>query len=777
MKNRITIGKRLLIGVLYLSTLIPVSFAQIKGKVIDASNSEALSFANILVLDKEISATYPGVVADLNGDFVLEVPNEKVAVRISFMGYVTKDTVLVSSAFNQIALDGDANLLGEIVVKAKRKLFKMENGGISMDIAGSPLKNIGTANDVLAKQPFIVKDGDGIKVMGKGKPLIYINNRLVRSDNELEKLSSGNIKKVTVITSPGPEYDATVSSVVLIEATRPPGEGMGGELYGRMNLRHKMSADGMVDLNYRKNKLDIFASYWYSESQMKVSTTANREQNIKSGTLTVDNEVNQKTRNRRNYVDGGFNYEFNEKQSLGAKYTFSNVPYFYSSPNMSTKVELNKEPVEAFNTVTAFNLKDDSHLMNAYYTGDVFTWLKAQMNFDYACGNQERRQASVSAREEEANVTTRSLQDYDLYAGKLALTTPLWGSNLQYGVEFSHTTNEQNYLVEEAEGVAGIASDENLSKQKMLAAFVGYSKSFGKWDFNAGLRYEHVALNYFANGVKMDEQSRSYSDLFPTATVSYRGANVQTSLSYRSTTSRPSYSELRNAIQYDDPYTYETGNPFLMPMRKDDISFSALWRDLKFIASYQLYHDLILGVSRPYEDNPDIVIFRPENLDKMQNISASAFYSPTFGFWSPVAGLGVSKDYLSFGNPAQDYNKPYLFYSLQNTFKLPAGFTFMLDVQGNTRGNSSQTYMYDTFQMNVRLTKTCMNGNLILNLRGADILGTYKQKSMTDVYPVKMLLAKNLDTRMVEFSVRYKFNATKTKYKGESASEEERRRM
>lgn len=114
MKNRITIVKRLLIGVLYLSTLIPVSFAQIRGKVIDASNSEALSFANIVVTDKEISANYPGVVTDLNGDFVLEVPKEKVAVRISFMGYVTKDTVLVSSAFNQIVLAGDDNMLGRL---------------------------------------------------------------------------------------------------------------------------------------------------------------------------------------------------------------------------------------------------------------------------------------------------------------------------------------------------------------------------------------------------------------------------------------------------------------------------------------------------------------------------------------------------------------------------------------------------------------------------------------------------------------------------------------
>lgn len=777
MKNKVTIEKRLLIGALFLCMLIPPSFAQIKGKVIDASNSEALSFANIVVTDKEISAAYPGVVADLDGNFVLEVPKEKIAVRISFMGYVTKDTVLVSSAFNQITLVADANLLGEVVVTGKRKLFKMENGGISMDIAGSPLKNIGTANDVLAKQPFIMKDGDGIKVMGKGKPLIYINNRLVRSDNELEKLSSGNIKKVTVITSPGPEYDATVSSVVLIEATRPPGEGLGGELYGRMRVRHKISADGMVDLNYRKNKLDVFASYWYSESQMQGTTIINREQNTQNGTLTVDNVANTPSHSRSNYVEGGFNYELNENHSLGGKYTFANSPYFTNDLDMSTKVELNRKLVEDFNTVSAFKIKDYSHLLNVYYTGNVFSWLKAQMNFDYACGNDERRQASLSEREEETNVTTRSVQDYDLYAGKLSLMTPLWGSNLQYGLEFSHTTNEQNYLVDNAEGVEGIASDENLSKQKMLAAFIGYSKTFGKWNFNVGLRYEHAALNYFVNDVKMDGQSRNYSNLFPTAAVSYRSENIQTSLSYRSTTRRPSYGNLRNSIQYDDPYTYETGNPFLLPMRKDDLSFSALWRDLQFIASYQIYHDYILGLPRPYKENQDIIIYSPENLDRMQGLSASVFYSPTFGIWSPVAGLGVSKEYLSLGEPAQDYGKPYVYYSLQNTFKLPAGFTLMLDVQGNTRGHSTQNYIYDSFMMNARLTKTCMNGNLIFNLRGRDILGTYRQKAITELYPVKMLLEKDTDTRYVELSVRYKFNATKSKYKGESASEEERRRM
>lgn len=64
----------------------------------------------------------------------------------------------------------------------------------------------------------------------------------------------------------------------------------------------------------------------------------------------------------------------------------------------------------------------------------------------------------VSEREDEVEVGTRSLQDYDLYAGKLTLSTPLLGSNFNYGMEYSHTTNEQTYWVDENEGAPSLAS-------------------------------------------------------------------------------------------------------------------------------------------------------------------------------------------------------------------------------------------------------------------------------------------------------------------------------
>ena len=88
--------------------------------------------------------------------------------------------------------------------------------------------------------------------------MIYINNRLVRNDKKLERLSSTHIKKVTVITNPGPEYDASVSAVVLIEAILPPGEEIGGYGFVNMEFTSNVSSDGAGYLNYPKNKLDPF---------------------------------------------------------------------------------------------------------------------------------------------------------------------------------------------------------------------------------------------------------------------------------------------------------------------------------------------------------------------------------------------------------------------------------------------------------------------------------------------------------------------------------------
>ena len=106
--------------------------------------------------------------------------------------------------------------LGEVVVKAHLPQYKKTYEGLLTNVAGTVLGKMGTAEDVLKHVPSIVKKKDGYEVVGKGTPIIYINNKQVRDSRELQRLKSDAIKNVEIITSPGARYDATVSSVIRI---------------------------------------------------------------------------------------------------------------------------------------------------------------------------------------------------------------------------------------------------------------------------------------------------------------------------------------------------------------------------------------------------------------------------------------------------------------------------------------------------------------------------------------------------------------------------------
>ena len=93
--------------------------------------------------------------------------------------------------------------LGEVVVKAHLPQYKKTHEGLLTNVAGTVLGKMGTAEDVLKHVPSIVKKKDGYEVVGKGTPIIYINNKQVRDSRELQRLKSDAIKNVEIITSPG----------------------------------------------------------------------------------------------------------------------------------------------------------------------------------------------------------------------------------------------------------------------------------------------------------------------------------------------------------------------------------------------------------------------------------------------------------------------------------------------------------------------------------------------------------------------------------------------
>lgn len=751
----------------------------INGKVIDGNTKEPLPFVNVLNLNVNDSTLITGTVTDNNGLFTLSLSQMKSFLRISFIGYNTTDIPCHSGMppIGDIELMPSEEMLETVVVTGTRQLFKMEQGGISTNVSSDiRLKNLGTAINVLEKLPFVFNDNGKLMIVGKGEPLIYINNRLVRDKNELDQLSSNDIKKAIVITNPGPEYDASVSSVIKIETSRPVGDGFGGEISAMGNKRRKFSHNENISLNYRTGGLDIFGSFFFQDSKeinrKYIETGIERE---------IDNTVVKQHGNEGiNYKyingNGGFNYIISPEHSLGARYIYTRIPMI-PDIDISADVYIDELYYESFRSAWEWESTSNSHLLNAYYNGQITPWLNSKFDFDYSKGNTDHHQiVDVTYQDKNEIVETDSKQDYDLYAGKLTFTTPLSGSNLVYGTEYSHTNNEQRFLVEKNESSGELVSNVNVAKQKLFAAFLSYSKTLGKFSVSAGLRFENVSFNYSANGVTVKEQSKTYKDFFPNAMINYQNNGFQTMLSYRATTNRPSYSSLSNRLQYDGPYLYETGNPFLKPVQVHDISFSALWKDIRFMASYKIYKDKIIYFHQQYEST-NISLNKPQNIDECQNLTVSAYYSPTIGIWRPTLGVNMMKDFLEYGIVPKKYNNAYFRFSLQNSIKLNDTFICGIDFRANTKGHESMNYLYEAFSMNINISKTFLNNKLILNMNVTDVLNTDKRNSDFIGQNLYLNMRNQFDSRGIMLSVKYRFNATSNKYKGSSAAGDELRRM
>ena len=89
--------------------VVSAAFADInvKGKVIDADNSEPMIGVSILV-----KGTSTGTVTDFDGNFELSVP-DKATLQLSYIGYKTMEIRAVDNM--QIIMESDAQQLQEVV--------------------------------------------------------------------------------------------------------------------------------------------------------------------------------------------------------------------------------------------------------------------------------------------------------------------------------------------------------------------------------------------------------------------------------------------------------------------------------------------------------------------------------------------------------------------------------------------------------------------------------------------------------------------------------------
>ena len=750
------------------------------GKVIDEKN-EPLAYANV-ILQTEDSVFLAGTTTDLEGKFELVLHEKAKYINFSFVGYTSVVKEIIQNNLGEIQLLPDAQLLGEVVVKGYLPKTQAKGDAMVTTVSGTVLEKAGTAENLLDKIPNVTAQNGAVTVFGRGTPEIYINGRKVRNQQELDQLSSDNIKSVEVVSNPGARYDASVKAVIRIFTKKVAGEGFGFD--NRALVRHYdaygWSAYDQLNLNYRKNGFDLSAmllagSYHNGNDQTFVIDTHLDKQWRQNLNLT-----DQKAKSKNLETTLTLNYQFNENHSIGARYNYERVPDYLWIANQFAQTYCENQLYEDLHSINTMDEPETHHRTNFYYNGKVKNW-NIDFNADGLWSDTKNTQVTKENvmegvnEAEDRSVTTIDTKKNELYAAKLLLSRPFAKGNLSFGTEYSHNKRNTTYL--NLEGI--ITNDEAMIKEGATSAFVEYAKVFNQLQVQAGLRYEHVSFDYYDAGKFVAEQSKDYSNLFPSIMFSFPIKDVQVQLGYASDINRPSYYQLRSSTIYVNRYMYDKGNPFLMPSITHNVTLGASYKWMNLYVGYSHVKDDITNQTVAYsDDDPTIGLLTLHNCPAYDKFMAALNIAPTAGCWTPQLGLAVQKQWYEGETPwgKERFNAPIGIVTFRNNFKFPKGF--LLDVNGSwtTKGYQNNIYLADDMiDVNASLYKSFLKDKLTLQLQAYNI---FNPKQVGTVYSgIRVMQNTQVMHRQISLTLRYKFNTTRSKYKGTGAGESQKNRM
>ena len=784
--------KKLIVALMMILTAFTASAKKDwKGKVVD-QNGEPVAYANVAVLSKADSTVVCGAVTEEDGTFNIVTSETDGIMMVAMLGYRTVYLTPVDGM--TVTLLDDTAMLEGAVATAIMPKTQLTGEGLQTNIRGSVLENVGTADDVLARTPGLIKSQNGLEVIGRGSPLVYINGRRVTDASELQRLQSNEIQSIEVITNPGAQYDATVRAVVRIKTIRRQGDGFGFNFTASdaQSLSRASFNDPYANLNmnYRTGGVDFFAGVNYDKSNFFQISDAEKET---TGTPKFLEQASIDGTGMTRSLGGnaGINWQIADNHFLGGKVEWGRTLHMSDQTVIADKVFRDGVQMDDIVTTTKDFMGDIAPYnigTNLYYNGTVGGKLNIDFNADYYTNASTATSLSdeTSTMTQDANVSTSSDSRNRLYATKLVLSYPIWMGQLQVGTEETFTRRSDNYTLT---GITAPASSASV-KEDNIAGFASYGFYVPKvGQISAGVRYEHVNYVYQDALAPQNNIDRSYGNWFPTLSYANVFGPVQLLVNYSAKTNRPGFSQLSSAIRYNSRYLWQSGNAALQPQINNDLSLTAVWKFITAGVSYSRVDNAIVTWSYQYNDE-GVMLVQPRNLDvPYRNMSAYVNLTPTIGPLSLNYTFVAQPQWLTITAPDPSQpsgmretsfnDKPLFVAQMFNTLRLKGGWQLELGGVVYSRGYSQNIYLTNVyFDLTAAVQKSLLkDGSLVLRLEGADLAGMAHNDVATDFGNYKLWQTNIMNTQRIKFTIRYSFNTAQSKYKGTGAGTDTKDRM
>ncbi len=795
-----------------IQCLLPfVSTAQIQGTVHDI-NSQPLSFANVILISQKDSSIVTGIMASDVGTFSITNFNPgKYLIKTTMIGYKTKlsEPFEIRSSndhihINPMILEEDTKLLEDVDVIAKKPIYEQQIDRMVVNIENSFTSSGSTALEILEKSPGVIvnRQNKTLTLGGKEGVMVMINGKESRMPvsaaiEMLSGMSSENVKKIELITTPPSKYeaegDAGIINIVLkkdddfgTNGTYTLGAGMGVD--GKLN--------GSLTLNHHVAKVNYFGSYSYSYDNSYQTISMNRLVN-QDGSI---NETNSDSYRQpvTNYHNGrlGLDYTISSKTIIGllASGYISDWEMdamndvYYKKDNQITNL-INQHIIET-NKWTHY--MGNFNLQHFFKEDEILEFNADYLHYDDNNPSkyfiQYHDNANRLTSTEEINVTKKTpintfveKLDYTRNFGKdIKLEAGLKNTNTSFGNDVSVAN-----LVDGTWTFNGDLTNNYSLSENISAAYSSLNYKFNeKTSMIAGLRYEYTST-VLSTEAQHGIIDRHYGKLFPTLFFSRElNKNNTIQFSYSRRITRPSFNELAPFIVFQSPDTYLSGNEKLQPSLSDIFKSDYKYKSVLFSFTYSIENNAIRRFQPRQDSVKNILYLTSRNLDKVTTTSLMlSFPIKVTKWWNMQNNFsGINQ------NIRTDYDGKNLNISLKNfnanminNFKLRKNFS--AEISGEYQSPSLfgiyRSKSVSTVSVGIQMKSKNEKNTFNLNLSDVFQTGIYNFSANVPELNIRTSGRLNFEPRVLRFTYSHDFGSKKVKAerKRGTGSDEERKRV
>jgi hypothetical protein len=678
-----------------------------------------------------------------------------------------------------LTLETDSNVvavkegtqLKEVQISGTKQTFYNNKGNIKVNIENSIFAQIPSVVELLSKLPTVQlsNDRENINIVGRGEPLIYLDNQRI-TVNDLQNLSTQEIKTIEIIHNPSSKYEAEGRSVIVITRNKRKEDGSQVGLTSTNSFKRYFHTRNGLQVNVKKNRLELKGGLQYNYLNLWESNS--HDFSIPASNINSNYRVYSIGTSIQTIFNGGVYYHINETDYLSADVN----KRYQDGDFVNTTNTTMTQPGVAEHIYTLNNNQGDRPLFNANLNfnknfkslgGVLFLGAQyAQFGRDVSntVYNNQNRTAFI--------LNQTRMQDYgaEVITGRADFERSLPSKiKLEMGASVSAATSSSGLQQTGYEPPSETESHFEYG-ERLYAAYTQVSGVLNKFSYTAGLRMEHTDNEGEGNTASL-LLKKNRTDFFPKVTLSLPlGDDNSMSLNYAKTITRPNYAALSQMTTYINPFFEWANNINNNPSVKQELAATFQLKNNSLSLSYYKAIDPVYYAIQ-YDNANNRLRMINSNYESETGVNLMVTVPFKYKIWTSTNTLTGAASKVKDPAATSNKTKPYLYAYSNNQLQLPAGYTLMVSGWAISKRNDGVFDQSAIFAIDTAISKTFAK-KLTATVSYNSILSTVDSRENFATNNVVSRGVYYADVREIALSLKYAFgNIKDSRYRNKEVNE------